>query len=314
MSRVRNFVIYGLPIGASDDAPPTPPEDQEFFYNDSAETDIFYNDSAQTDPFTTPGTAPALGVLTTAYSGAIASNGGTITAAQEQLIDDFLYSEYPNASAGVGTVASFISAFSAASTGIFPFFGNDLSAARTPAVGHGLAPLSNVGFVEGSYSPTLGLQGDGTSYMVINSTLTDLTPNNITVMVAATTDGGTSQNYVFSFSGTDQIRAGTTFNGNFYLRIKTGSGLTIASPPTNLIATLQSTAVEQRLYSGLVSVATAAAATGTFTNTELRVGHNTGSFTGVLYLLAIPNRALTADERTILHNATAAFVAARKLL
>lgn len=57
MSRVRNFVIYGLPIGASSDAPTTPPEDQEFFYNDSAETDIFYNDSAQTDPFTTRKTA-----------------------------------------------------------------------------------------------------------------------------------------------------------------------------------------------------------------------------------------------------------------
>ena len=314
MSRVRNFVIYGLPLGASDDAPPTPPENQEFFYNDSAETDIFYNDSAQTDPFTTPGTAPSLGALTTAYSGAIASNGGTINAAKQQVIDDFFYAEYPNASAGVGTVSSFITAFNTANAIIHPFFGDNLAAALVPAAGHGLTALTNTGFVEGDYSVTLGLQGDGTSYLTLGINLATLSPTNLTVLTAVRLDG-ISQNYLFSFAGgVNLIRASTLFNGGYSISIQASSGITITTPPSELIATINSTPTEQRIFNGLTPVATAAAATGSFVTTDFRVGNNSASFSGDFNLLAIANRSLTDDERTILHNATAAFVAARKLL
>jgi hypothetical protein len=52
-SSALNLTLFSVPFGST---LPTPPENYELFYNDSAETDIFYNDSAQTDPFTTPKT------------------------------------------------------------------------------------------------------------------------------------------------------------------------------------------------------------------------------------------------------------------
>jgi len=283
---------------------------------------LFYDGSIHYDgrQFYSGGRSYSYSPLTILYLNKIEASGGTISSAQLDLIEAFLYASYDDGSAGTGTVASFMDAFDGDNAGIFPFIGNELAAALVPLQGNSGTNLVSNGFVDNDYIPASGLQGNGQSTLYTSILTSSVSVGDASVIVAATHQSSSNNEFIFGADdGAERFHYYKNVNNSIVGRLQGQSQLLNRGAGSDLDAVHSWVASSSEIFTAYSDFSLQGEHTTLrqeFTeNAAIIVGAQSPSGSNAtnaaIHLLAIANRALTDEERNIFVNAVTTYKAGR---
>ena len=158
--------------------------------------------------YDTEASGPTYGALTDQYEADVIAAGGTLSTGAKDAVQALLYDNYDNGASGTGNVASFISKIQTFWAPVSDGFSGVLACIA--------GSVTNSGFVSGDYSQSVGMTGDGSSYLLSNSTLDDFDNDETLLSSVSVTGTGQAKHIVGRFGTSPQL---------MYLRVSINNAL-----------------------------------------------------------------------------------------
>ena len=161
--------------------------------------------------YDTESSGPTYGALTDQYEADVIASGGTLSTAAKDAVQALLYNNYDNGAGGTGNVSSLLNKIQF----MWAPVSDDFNGVLTCIVGS----LTNAGFVSGDYSQSIGITGDGSSYLVTNFTLNDF-DNDETLLSSISVTANSTEKSIAGRLGTSSQFMDLRINPNNVLQVR----------------------------------------------------------------------------------------------